>query len=117
MSETEALNYFFTTTDGQFTADTTIAHQDEWPNVSCIACHDQHNPGKPAYFNSSTGEHQVMENNSQLCGQCHGNLRFPDTDHVTYNTWAASKHNDTQNDVADELGEERAGQTPDEVVN
>ncbi len=85
MSESDALNYFFTTTDGQFTEDTTIAHSEEWPNVSCIACHDQHNPGKPAYFNSSTGEHQVMANNSQLCGQCHGNLRFPDTDHLSYN--------------------------------
>ncbi len=85
MSEVDALNYFFTTTDGRFTEDTTIAHSDQWPNVSCIACHDQHNPGKPAYFNSSTGEHQVMENNSQLCGQCHGNLRFPDTDHLSYN--------------------------------
>ncbi|NOZ14224.1 MAG: ammonia-forming cytochrome c nitrite reductase subunit c552, partial [Acidobacteria bacterium] len=31
------------------------------------------------------GEHQVMESNSQLCGQCHGNLRFPDTDHLSYN--------------------------------
>jgi hypothetical protein len=26
-----------------------------------------------------------MTNSSQLCGQCHGNLRFPDTDHLSYN--------------------------------
>jgi hypothetical protein len=26
-----------------------------------------------------------MTNSDQLCGQCHGNLRFPGTDHLTYN--------------------------------
>jgi formate-dependent nitrite reductase cytochrome c552 subunit len=26
-----------------------------------------------------------MKNADELCGQCHGNLRFPDTDHLSYN--------------------------------
>ncbi len=26
-----------------------------------------------------------MTNSAQLCGQCHGNLRFPNTDHLSYN--------------------------------
>jgi len=85
MSEPQALEYFFTTADGKFTKDTAPAHSSEWPNVTCIACHDQHDPGKPAYFNSSTKEHEPMKNASELCGQCHGNLRFPDTDHLSYN--------------------------------
>ena len=85
MSEEQALEYFFTTADGKFTAETAPAHSSEWPNVSCTACHDQHNPGEPAYFNSSTKKHEPMKNASELCGQCHGNLRFPDTDHRSYN--------------------------------
>ncbi len=26
-----------------------------------------------------------MKTTNELCGQCHGNLRFPDTDHLSYN--------------------------------
>ena len=26
-----------------------------------------------------------MKNSNEFCGQCHGNLRFPDTDHLSYN--------------------------------
>ena len=37
------------------------------------------------YFNSSIKEYQTMESSQELCGQCHGNLRFPDTDHLSYN--------------------------------
>ncbi|NOY09440.1 MAG: ammonia-forming cytochrome c nitrite reductase subunit c552 [Spirochaetes bacterium] len=85
MSETQALNYFFTTTGGKFTKDTTVAHTSKWPNVTCISCHDPHSPGKPAYFNSSTGNYEPVKNDSELCGQCHGSLRFPDTDHLSYN--------------------------------
>lgn len=85
MNETQALDYFFTSTDGKFTADTAVAHASEWPNVSCTTCHDPHNPGSPAYFNSSTKQYQPMKNANELCGQCHGNLRFPNTDHLSYN--------------------------------
>jgi formate-dependent nitrite reductase cytochrome c552 subunit len=85
MDETQAMNYFFTTTDGKFSADTTVAHDAEWTNVSCTACHDPHNPGSPAYFNSATKQYQPMKNSNDLCGQCHGNLRFADTDHLSYN--------------------------------
>ena len=85
MSETQTLAYFFTTTNGQFSANTTVDHGSEWPNVSCTTCHDPHNPMPPAYFNSSTGQYQPMETSDDLCGQCHGNLRFPDTDHLSYN--------------------------------
>ncbi|MBU6401086.1 MAG: ammonia-forming cytochrome c nitrite reductase subunit c552 [Verrucomicrobia bacterium] len=83
--EADALNYFFTTTAGVFTTNTVAAHGSEWPNVACNACHDPHNPTSPAYFNSDTLEYEVMTNSAQLCGQCHGNLRFPDTDHLSYN--------------------------------
>lgn len=85
MSETQALAYFFTSSNGQFSANTAVDHTTEWPNVSCTACHDPHNPGTPAYFNSSTKQYQEMKNSNELCGQCHGNLRFPDTDHLSYN--------------------------------
>ena len=85
MSEAEALDYFFTTVDGKFAADTAPTNSSEWPSVSCTACHDQHNPGEPAYFNSSTNEYEPMENADELCGQCHGNLRFSNTDHLSYN--------------------------------
>ena len=85
MSEAQALDYFFTTTDGKFTADTATKHTDEWPDVDCVACHNQHDPKKLAYFDSSTRKHVPMKNAEELCGQCHGNLRFPDTDHLSYN--------------------------------
>jgi mono/diheme cytochrome c family protein len=85
MSEVLALDYFFTTTNGKFTANTAVAHTSEWPDVSCTACHDPHNPGQPSYFNSSTKQYEPMKSASELCGQCHGDLRFADTDHLSYN--------------------------------
>ncbi len=85
MTEAQALAYFFTSADGKFTADTAVANSAAWPNVSCTSCHDPHNPGTPAYFNSATKQYQPMKTSSELCGQCHGNLRFPDTDHLSYN--------------------------------
>jgi hypothetical protein len=85
MSESQALGYFFNTTNGVFTTNTTPAHVTEWPNVACATCHDPHDPGQLSYFNSGTGQYQVMTNSAQLCGQCHGNLRFPETDHLSYN--------------------------------
>lgn len=85
MSAGQALSYFFTTTNGQFSADTVSDHSASWPGVSCTGCHDPHNADKPSYFNSATQDYESMTNSAQLCGQCHGNLRFPDTDHLTYN--------------------------------
>jgi len=85
MNESQALAYFFTTTNGLFTSDTVSAHNSEWPGVGCTACHDPHDPKKPSYFNSGTQTYQVMTNSAQLCGQCHGNLRFAGTDHLSYN--------------------------------
>jgi hypothetical protein len=88
MTEAQTLSYFFTTTGGAFAKDTTSAHTAEWPNVSCAVCHDPRYPpslDRLSYFNSSTGQYEPMKNADELCGQCHGNLRFPDTDHLSYN--------------------------------
>lgn len=88
MTETEALGYFFTSASGKFTNDTAPAHTADWPNVSCAVCHDPRYPPSPdrlSYFNSATGQYEPMANADELCGQCHGNLRFPDTDHLSYN--------------------------------
>ena len=85
MTETEALDYFFTTENGKFYESTASKNQDQWPDVSCIACHNPHDPEAHSYFNSSTGEYEVFDDPAELCGQCHGNLRFPDTDHQSYN--------------------------------
>lgn len=85
MDEAKTLAYFFTSTDGKFTAGTKVANAEQWPNVSCTACHDPHNPRTPAYFNSETKQYQPMKSTDELCGQCHGNLRFPKTDHLSYN--------------------------------
>jgi len=90
MSESGALGYFFATSNGLFTASTTPANTNAWPHVACTACHDPHDPGTPSYFNSATAEYQIMTNSSQLCGQCHGNLRFPHTDHLSYNIVAGT---------------------------
>lgn len=84
MTESEALNYFFTTTDGKFTENTAVKNADEWPDVDCVNCHDPHN-GTLSYYNSSTKKHVPMASSDELCGQCHGTLRFPDTDHLSYN--------------------------------
>ncbi len=85
MTEVQALNKFFTTTGGVFTAATTAQDTADWPYVSCLACHDAHNPDTVSYFNSTTHSYEVMSSSDSLCGQCHGNLRFPDTDHMSYN--------------------------------
>ncbi|HHQ48598.1 MAG TPA: hypothetical protein ENK19_06905 [Acidobacteria bacterium] len=116
MTESQALGYFFTTTDGAFSDATVSNHSAEWPDVSCVSCHDQHDPAAPAYFNSLTRRHEP-KSASELCGQCHGSLRFEDTDHLTYDAWKISRHSATQDDVASELAEERAGQTPEEVIH
>ena len=121
LSETQALSYFFTTADGKFTKDTAAAHTADWPHVACTAFHNvpsNHPASMPtlALFNSQAGQYVSVDSASQLCGQCHGNLHFADTDHLTYNAWTTSKHSRTQTDVADELSSEHAGQTPDQVT-
>lgn len=121
MSEAQALAYFYTTEAGKFGPDTTPAHTGAWPHVSCMDCHDvpSDHPASNAslaFFNSTTGQTEAVANSGQLCGQCHGNLLFPGTDHQTYNAWLTSRHSQTQTDVADELSTERAGQTPADVI-
>jgi formate-dependent nitrite reductase cytochrome c552 subunit len=121
MTEAEALGYFFTTTNGTFGSSTVASHMDEWLHVGCLACHEIPD-GQPsamptlAIFESRTAQYMPVSNSSDLCGQCHGSLRFTDTDHLTYDAWSASKHSLTQEDVAEELAEERAGETPRAVV-
>ena len=83
-TEANALFMFFTTVDGQFTTSTIVADTAHWPDMACDACHNPHNPGKLSYFNSSTRSYQVMKTSNELCGQCHGSLRFSETDHRSY---------------------------------
>ena len=122
MTEVQALGHFFTTTNGVFTDSTTVADTANWPQNWCTSCHnvpDDHPASMPTFaiFNSTTVSYDTVANISSLCGQCHGNLKFPDTDHLTYNAWKMSKHALTQDDVADELAEERAGESPDSVIS
>lgn len=85
ITEGQALSNFFTTTGGKITSSTVSQDTVDYPNVACTACHDPHNPRALSYFNSSTGQYQGMSSPDSLCGQCHGNLRFPGTDHISYN--------------------------------
>jgi len=85
ITEGDALNLFFTTTNGKFTENTVSQNAALWTEVACTSCHDQHNPDTISYFNSKTKTYEVMPSSQELCGQCHGNLRFPDTDHLSYN--------------------------------
>jgi|GEM_PF-1185000 len=84
ITEAQALDTFFTTTGGVFTASTAVQDTVEWPYVACNGCHDPHNPDTVSYFNSTSKSYQVMNSSDSLCGQCHGTLRFPDTDHLSY---------------------------------
>ncbi len=85
ITEGQALANFFTTSGGKITSATVPQDTADYPNVACIACHDPHDPGKLSYFNSATGTYEGMSSPDSLCGQCHGNLRFPGTDHISYN--------------------------------
>ncbi len=85
VTEAEALENFFTTSGGVFTAGTAPADTLRWPDVSCTSCHNPIHPDTVSYFNSATRDYQVMSSSQDLCGQCHGNLRFADTDHLSYN--------------------------------
>ena len=116
MTEAQALGYFFTTSNGVFTAGTSVTNSFNWPHVDCATCHDPHNPEVLSWFNSQTGQYEVMTNASQLCAQCHGNLHFADTDHQVFNGWLMSKHANTQVDVAGELRDSHPGETPEAVI-
>lgn len=85
ITEGQALANFYTTTGGKITPSTVPQDTANFPNVACTACHDPHSPAKLSYFNSSLGVYQVMSSPDSLCGQCHGRLRFPGTDHISYN--------------------------------
>ena len=85
ITEGQALSNFFTTSGGKITSSSVPQDTTDYPNVACTSCHDPHNPAKLSYFNSSTGTYQTMSSPDSLCGQCHGNLRFPGTDHISYN--------------------------------
>ena len=124
MSEAQALGYFFTTQAGKVTASTAVSHADAWPQVACAACHDvpqgQSQPLGPATvasFDSRTAKYVAVGRASELCGQCHGSLRFAETDHRTYDAWASSKHGKTQSDVAGELAGSHPGETARQVTS
>jgi len=85
ISEAEALDLLITTENGVFTENSVPQNTDLWPEVSCTSCHNQHNPDDISYFNSATKEYEVLSSSQELCGKCHGNSRFPDTDHLSYN--------------------------------
>jgi formate-dependent nitrite reductase cytochrome c552 subunit len=122
MKESQALGYFFTTTGGVITSNTSTANESQWPSVGCVACHNvpTGHPGSPAKlgaFNSSNRRYVKVKGANDLCGQCHGNLRFRDTDHLIYNAWTMTKHSQTQKDVATELAGSHPGEIPDDVAN
>jgi len=89
-TEVMALNSFFTTTADTFSSSTTVTDTSHWPDVGCPTCHNPHHPDTLSYYNSTTRAYQVMSSSNQLCGQCHGNLRFPKTDHLSYNIEAGT---------------------------
>jgi len=123
MTEVEAMNRFFSTTNGLFTSATQALDSAKWPHVTCVSCHnvpDDHPATPPAFaiFNSTTARYDTVQNTTFLCGQCHGTVRFADTDHRVMDAWQLSTHgHGGQNDVAGELAEEWAGSTPDDVIN
>lgn len=123
MTETQAMGHFFTTTNGVYTDSTTVADTAHWPHVACVSCHNvpgNHPASMPTFgvFNSTTGQYDSVTTTSQVCGQCHGTRRFPDTDHRVYDAWRISRHGHRgQTDVAGELAASWAGQPPDSVIN
>ncbi len=122
MTESQAMGYFFSTTNGVYTDSTRALHTDEWPSNACVTCHDvpiDHPASTPtlAIFHSPTARYAPVANASTLCGQCHGTLRYAGTDHRRFNAWQISKHgHGGQDDVAGEIAEEFAGSTPEEVI-
>ncbi len=122
-TEVDVMAHFFTTTGGLYTDSTRPADAAGWLHVDCSACHNAQSNHPYTYaalsiFNSQVGQFQPVSNPSQLCGQCHGTLRFKDTDHRIYDAWRLSKHgHGSQSDVAGELAENWAGQPPDSVIS
>ncbi|NHZ87405.1 MAG: hypothetical protein GWP19_16305 [Planctomycetia bacterium] len=122
MTEVQTMEYFFSIDNGLYTESTVALHTDEWPHVACTTCHDvpaDHPVSMPtlAIFNSPTAQYNPVTNVAELCGQCHGTLRYADTDHRRMDAWQTSKHgHGGQDDVAGELGEEWAGSAPADVI-
>ncbi|NOZ55505.1 MAG: ammonia-forming cytochrome c nitrite reductase subunit c552 [Calditrichaeota bacterium] len=123
MTEVEVMAHFFTTTNGVYTDSTKAADEENWPHVFCTACHNvpQNHPTEApvvGYFNSTSRSYEAVNRVSDLCGHCHGTVRFADTDHRRYDAWLMSKHgHGGQADVAEELAEEWAGSSPEDVVS
>ncbi len=123
MTEVEVLNHFFTTTNGLFTDSTHAVDSTNWPHVFCTTCHDvpsDHPSTMPvlSIFNSTTAQYDTVSKSSVLCGQCHGTLRFADTDHRVMDAWLLSRHgHGGQKDIAGELAAEWSGVSPDSVIN
>ncbi len=126
MTEVQVMGHFFTTTGGVYTDSTTVADSISWPHVGCESCHKVPSNHLPpvslmptlAIFNSTTAHYDSVATSSLLCGQCHGTLRFADTDHRIYDAWKLSRHGHMgQQDLAGELATNWAGQTPDSVIN
>ncbi len=123
MTEVQVMGHFFTTTGGVYTDSTTVADTASWPHVNCVTCHNvpsTHPSDMPvsAAFNSATGGYDSVQTTSEVCGQCHGTLRHPDTDHQIYDAWRMSRHGSRgQQDVAGELAASWAGSPPDSVIN
>ncbi|HEY3295565.1 MAG TPA: T9SS type A sorting domain-containing protein [bacterium] len=123
MTESQAMGYFFSTSGGVYTDSTRSLHTDTWPDVTCVSCHRMptSHPGQMptlALFNSTTAQYDSVRNVSEQCGQCHGGLRFADTDHQLFSAWQQSTHGHRgQTDVASELASDWAGRTPAEVIS
>lgn len=123
LTEVQIMGHFFTTTGGLYTDSTTVADTVSWPHVACVSCHNvptDHPAVMPttSIFNSSMNHYDSLTTSSALCGQCHGTLRFSDTDHRIYDAWKMSKHGrGGQNDLAGELAASWAGLAPDSVIH
>ena len=116
MTETQAMSYFFSNTDGNYTDTTKPTNSSNWPNVDCQTCHES-NMSTFGAFNSKTGTYDAVKTANDLCGNCHGTLRHPDTDHQIYDAWLSSKHGHKgQDDVAGELADSHSGETPESVI-
>jgi hypothetical protein len=123
MTETQVLGHYFTTTNTMFTDSTHATDTTNWPHVACVSCHNvpgNHPSSLPIFgvFNSMTKQYDSVSTQSQVCGNCHGTLRFADTDHRVYDAWRPSKHGRKgQSDLAGELAASWAGQPADSVIN
>ena len=116
MTEAQAMGYFFSTTNGKYTDTTTAINTADWPDVTCETCHEK-DMTTFGVFNSKSGTYDAVITANDLCGNCHGTVRHPDTDHRIYDAWLGSKHgHQGQSDVAGELAGSHNGETPDQVI-